>query len=187
MSNRSRFHPPQSLLAALLLAALLPSACAGGSSASAPSTSPATGPAGLVLPPGVAPIQFDVVEMTIKNKEFTIEVADNGDKTERGLMFRKSMPADHGMIFVFDIAKPYSFWMANTYIPLDIIYLDINGKVIAIHDRKPLDERGMAPPSPALYVIELNEGTANQLGLKLGDVVGVPGKYLKRGPVPVEN
>ena len=125
-------------------------------------------------------MHFDSVNATIKEKPFTLEIADTNEKRERGLMFRESMPADHGMVFVFEVADNYRFWMKNTLIPLDIIFLDNTGKVLDIERREPKDETGMGPDDPALYVIELNAGTAKTIGLTKGDHIELPQKILKR-------
>jgi len=120
------------------------------------------------------PIHFDSTTMTIKGKVFTVEVAATQAQEMRGLMYRNSMPEDHGMIFFLGEEQKISFWMHNTRIPLDIIFLDKDGKVLDIFNRKPLDDAGTGPDSPALSVIELNGGMANKLGLKKGDTVEVP-------------
>jgi uncharacterized membrane protein (UPF0127 family) len=117
--------------------------------------------------------------VTIKGKVFQLETALTEEEHARGLMLRPQMAADHGMLFVFDTPDTYSFWMHNTLIPLDIIFLDGSGKVVDIHTRKALDETGMPPRSPALFVIELNAGAAKEVGLTVGDVVSLPEKYLK--------
>ena len=125
-------------------------------------------------------MHFDTVSATIKGKPFTLEIADTDDKRERGLMFRKSMAADHGMIFVFEVADSYRFWMKNTWIPLDIVFLDAGGKVIEVEARKAKDETSMGPDEPAKYVIELNAGTAETIGLTKGDRIDIPEKLLKQ-------
>jgi len=127
-------------------------------------------------------IHFDTVSATIKDKPFTLEIADTQEKRERGLMFRESMPADHGMIFIFDVADKYAFWMKNTLIPLDIVFLDAHGKVIDIEPRQAQDETPMGPDEPESYVIELNAGAAKTLGLVKGDVIVLPEKVLKQTP-----
>jgi uncharacterized membrane protein (UPF0127 family) len=84
------------------------------------------------------------------------------------------------MLFLMPESNYHSFWMKNTLIPLDIIYIDAEGKIVDIHDRKPLDETGMGPAKPALYVLELNAGRSKAIGLKVGDTVAIPEKYLKK-------
>jgi len=101
-----------------------------------------------------------------------VEIADRPDTRERGLMFRKSMPGDEGMLFIFEYPQIQSFWMRNTYIPLDIAFISDNGRIINILSMKPLDEgpryRSLAP---ALYVIETNAGWFEANGIKTGDQV----------------
>jgi uncharacterized membrane protein (UPF0127 family) len=125
-------------------------------------------------------MQFDTVNATIKDKPFTLEIADTPAKRERGLMFRNSMPPDHGMIFIFEVADNYQFWMKNTLIPLDIVFLDAKGNVIEIEARKANDETSMGPNQPESYVVELNAGVAANIGLTKGDHIDLPQIVLKR-------
>jgi uncharacterized membrane protein (UPF0127 family) len=76
--------------------------------------------------------------------------------------------------------------MKNTLIPLDIIFLNARGTVVDIHHRKPLDETGMGPERPALYVIELNAGVTDAIGLKIGDHISLPENVLKGTPASSE-
>jgi uncharacterized protein len=115
-----------------------------------------------------------VVEMKIGNKEFVLEVAATAEARNRGLMRRDSMPADHGMIFVFTEEQPLSFWMRNTRIALDIIYLDRGGRVVSIKPMKPYDESSTPSDGPAQYAIEVNQGAAATAGVKVGDVLALP-------------
>ena len=117
--------------------------------------------------------------MTLKGKDYTMEDAQTDAQTERGLMYRDSLPEDHGMLFVMPEEKIWDFWMHETRIPLDIIFLDKSGKVLEIHNRIPMDETGRGPASPNLYVIELNLGMAGKIGLQKGDIVEIPKKYIK--------
>ena len=132
------------------------------------------------IPPATQPADVPVSEiqrkvtMAIGGKSFTLEVAANEGDRQRGLMYRKSLAEDRGMLFVFPEQRPLSFWMRNTLIPLDIIYLDRFGKVVSVSQMKPLDETGVPSGWPAKYAIELNEGTAKQLGVKAGDVLKIP-------------
>lgn len=166
----------------MTLCLLLPAACTADTTsapASAPATKPATGPATRVLESPPFPVAFESTDMTIKGKPFTVEIAKSDIQVQRGLMYRDSMPADRGMLFIMSAYEKTNFWMKNTRIPLDIIFLDKTGKVIDIHDRKPFDELGMGPDVPVQYVIELNEGMSQKIGLKKGDTVEIPAKYAK--------
>jgi len=145
--------------------------------ASKPTTTAASKPAVENEPYKVA---FDKVTMDIKGKPFTIELALTDEQEKRGLMYRDSLPADAGMLFVMPGEDTWSFWMHQTRIPLDIIYLDKTGKVLEIHAREPFDENGRGPADKALFVIELNMGTAEKIGLKRGDVVEIPKKYMPK-------
>jgi uncharacterized protein len=115
------------------------------------------------------------VDMRIGSRQYTLEVANTPASREKGLMQRDSMPADHGMIFVFDRERPLSFWMKNTRFPLDILYLDATGQVVSIHQMKPYDTRTQtASARPAKYAIELNVGEAAKAGVVAGDVLEIP-------------
>jgi uncharacterized membrane protein (UPF0127 family) len=114
------------------------------------------------------------VKMQIGSKMFTLEVADDEETRERGLMRRDSMPPDHGMIFVFDREQVLPFYMKNTRIPLDIIFVDKDGVVVAVKQMKPYDLSITSSDKPALWAIELNQGAAAAAGVKAGDLVTVP-------------
>jgi uncharacterized membrane protein (UPF0127 family) len=106
---------------------------------------------------------------------FQVEIADNDATRERGLMDRRYMAADHGMLFEFDRDAPVSFWMKNTYIPLDMIFISPSGVVTHIAaNAEPLSERVIPSGGPCVAVLELNGGTAASIGLKVGDKVRHP-------------
>ncbi|MCC6423243.1 MAG: DUF192 domain-containing protein [Phycisphaerales bacterium] len=115
-----------------------------------------------------------VVGMKIGSQTFQLEVADTDSTRERGLMHRDSMPADHGMIFIFDAPQELNFYMKNTRVPLDIIFLDENAKVISIASMRPYDWNTTSSGSPALYAIELNQGAAGRSGVAVGDQLHIP-------------
>jgi uncharacterized protein len=116
-----------------------------------------------------------VVPMRIGSETFQLEVANSGASRERGLMQRDSMAADHGMIFVFDEPRELSFWMKNTRIPLDILYLDETGQIVSIHQMKPYDTKTKTVSArPSKYAIELNVGRSAEVGAKVGDVLEIP-------------
>lgn len=114
------------------------------------------------------------VQMKVGTGNFTLEVADSDSTREHGLMKRDSLPEDRGMIFVFEEEDQRAFWMKNTRIPLDIIYVDAVGKVVSIHQMKPYDLTSTPSAGPAMYAIELNWGMAAKCGIKPGDVVEIP-------------
>jgi uncharacterized membrane protein (UPF0127 family) len=120
------------------------------------------------------------VQMDIGDKKFTLEVADRNDTREHGLMNRDAMPADHGMIFVFADEAPRGFWMKNTRIPLDILYVDSAGKVVSVKQMKPHDWNTVPSDSPAKYAIELNEGMAAKANAKPGLVLKIPATVVSK-------
>jgi uncharacterized membrane protein (UPF0127 family) len=111
--------------------------------------------------------------VNVGGKSFKVEIADTQEKQALGLMFRDSLPADEGMIFVFPNEAPRSFWMKNCRIPLDIMYFDKELKLVSISANTPPCKVSRCPsyPSkaPAQYVLELNAGTASLLGIGIGD------------------
>lgn len=123
-----------------------------------------------------AAAQWWTVPMQLGDKTFTLEVAATREAQQTGLMFRKTMPADHGMIFVFHDESPREFWMKDTYLALDIVYLTREGKVVSIHSLEPLNRAPVPSAGPAMYAVELNRGAALGAGLKAGDKVEIPAR-----------
>ncbi len=106
---------------------------------------------------------------------FKIEIAASEATREKGLMYRRFMPADRGMLFEFDHEAPVFFWMKNTYIPLDMIFIARDGSVTRVaDDAEPLSEAIVPSGGPCVAVLELNGGTAARIGLKVGDKVRHP-------------
>ena len=127
---------------------------------------------------------FTTSELTIVTaagpQKFKIEVALSDAQMEQGLMFRRSLAPDAGMLFDFKSPTNVTMWMKNTLIPLDMLFLDERGRIIDIHERAvPLSTDIIAGNAPARYVIELNGGTAARLGIKRGDQVTSP--YFAKG------
>jgi uncharacterized membrane protein (UPF0127 family) len=105
-------------------------------------------------------------------QSFQVEVADSDRERQYGLMCRRSLAADRGMLFLFPAARPQMFWMRNTLIPLDIVYIGANGRVVSIaRNVQPLDESGAPSMGAAQFVLELAGGRAGQIGLLPGDRV----------------
>jgi hypothetical protein len=111
----------------------------------------------------------------LKGERFTVELAETRDKQALGLMFRESMPDDHGMLFLFPREAKRSFWMKNTRIPLDIFYFDEDLALVSVSENTPPCRTQRCPnyPSdgPAKYVLELNAGKAAELGVRPGDLL----------------
>ena len=114
-------------------------------------------------------------QVVLNGERFTVELAETQQKRTLGLMFRDSMPDDHGMLFIFPAESLRSFHMKNTRIPLDILYFDEDLKLVSVaEDTQPCRTRRCpAYPSdgPAKYVLELNAGKAAELGLRPGDTL----------------
>ncbi len=104
--------------------------------------------------------------------DFTVELADDPEEVQTGLMNRESMAPDAGMIFDFGEPREANMWMKNTLIPLDMLFLDTDGTILAIaRDAVPGSLRRINPGVPVKGVLELNGGQAEELGIEPGDVV----------------
>lgn len=107
--------------------------------------------------------------------KFTVEVATTPGQLEQGLMFRHQLAPDAGMIFDFKTAAAVSMWMKNTWIPLDMLFVDPQGRIVNIHERAvPGSLETIDSGAPVRAVIELNGGTAARLGIRPGDRVIFP-------------
>jgi uncharacterized protein len=121
-----------------------------------------------------------MITLQIGRQTFTLEVADTEPVRETGLMNRDSMPANHGMLFVFDDEIAREFWMKNTRIPLDILFVDSNGKIVSIKSMKPYDLNTTPSDAPARFAIELNKGAADSAGIQVGDQLNIPASVQSR-------
>jgi len=118
--------------------------------------------------------KLDIVTATGVHK-FEVEIAKDEAARTLGLMNRRYMAPDHGMLFEFDRDAPQSFWMKNTYIPLDMIFISRSGIVTnVVANAEPLSERVIPSGPPCAAVLELNGGTAAAIGLKVGDKIRHP-------------
>ena len=107
--------------------------------------------------------------------QFSVEVMRGGPQRERGLMFRRFLPQERGMLFDFAIERPVMMWMKNTYLPLDMIFIGRAGKVVGLAENtEPLSQKIIPSGAPAYGVLEVNAGTAARIGLRIGDSVRHP-------------
>lgn len=113
-----------------------------------------------------------IVETASGDKSFTVEIADTDAKRSAGLMYRTDFPADRAMIFVFETVRPVVMWMANTPLPLDMLFVRRDGTVARIAEHTtPYSESMISSGEPVAFVIEINAGQAAESGIKAGDKV----------------
>lgn len=98
------------------------------------------------------------------------EVARTTDQRARGLMYREELPDGTGMLFVFEEMAPRSFWMRNTYLPLDIAFLDAERRIVDIQQMEPLDENFTDSSAPAMFALEVPQGWFARKGIEAGAV-----------------
>ncbi len=110
--------------------------------------------------------------LTIDGVRLNIEIVQDAESRQQGLMNREQLAEDQGMLFVFESTRMLSFWMRNTYIPLDIAFIDEGGKIVDIQRMEPLDDTtSYHSAAPALYALEVNAGWFKERGIKVGSQV----------------
>ena len=107
--------------------------------------------------------------LEIRGAVVWVEIARTEEQHARGLMFRKKLPEDAGMLFVYDEEDFRRFWMKNTYIPLSLAYIDSEGVIFQIEEMEPLDETSVVSMRPARFVLEVNRGWFRKHGVGIGD------------------
>ncbi len=135
------------------------------------SGAPALAQSPMILPVDPVPLTAMTAD---GERRFTIEVADDPVERSNGLMYREQMDVTHGMLFVFEETRQVGFWMKNTPMPLDLIFVDEVGVVAAILPGTPFSEAAISPGVPVRFVLELKQGTARSAGLKAGDRLSHP-------------
>lgn len=112
------------------------------------------------------------IETPSGERHFEVEVAATPSERSMGLMYRRDMPQDRGMLFDFGTAQPVSMWMKNTYVPLDMVFIREDGIVHRVAMRtEPHSERSISAGAPVRYVLEINGGVAETLGIVPGSRV----------------
>jgi uncharacterized protein len=130
-----------------------------------------------VLMPLAACSSDDALTVHTSKGDFTfkVEVVDTEESRAKGLMFRQELAGDAGMLFDFKASRPVSFWMVNTYIPLDMIFIRADGTVANVHvNARPQDPTGIPSDGPVMFVLEIAGGRSVEIGLKAGDTVDHP-------------
>lgn len=118
------------------------------------------------------PVEWITVDSTDGPRRFKVQVATKWSQQEKGLMFRKAMPPDEGMLFDFHQPSMQSFWMKNTFIPLDILFIRGDGTISSIaSNTKPLSLKSIRSPEPVRAVLEINGGRAAALKIREGGKV----------------
>jgi len=126
----------------------------------------------LLLPAAALAQALPVVELKAGMHLIRAEVAADYGSRMQGLMHRKALAPNAGMLFVFDQAAPHCMWMKNTYIPLSVAFLDAQGTIINIADMQPHSEQSHCAARPALYALEMTQGWFAQRGIKPGTKLG---------------
>lgn len=123
-----------------------------------------------------ADLEFETTPLTIDAAtgrfEFEVELATTAEQRRQGLMFRDSLDDDHGMLFDFGRTAPVTMWMRNTYVPLDMLFIDAGGQIRRIvENTQPLSDAVIGSGGPVRAVLELRGGVSAELGLRPGDQV----------------
>lgn len=105
-------------------------------------------------------------------KKIDVELAENNDERAQGMMYRKSMDDTRGMLFIFQNEEAQEFWMKNTIIPLDIMYVNSKNEIVRIYkNTTPLSEKPLPSEKPTLFVVEVRGGFTDKYGIKEGDLI----------------
>ena len=146
--------------------AVMLAACGSQPASNAPEPAPV---------PRTAQSGLDLARLTVRSGPrahvFTVEMARTAEQQERGLMHRRALGANEGMLFPFDPPRPASFWMRNTLIPLDLIFIRPDGTIARIATGVPESEAQIMVDEPLTAVLEIPGGRAAQLGIAAGDRV----------------
>jgi uncharacterized membrane protein (UPF0127 family) len=111
------------------------------------------------------------IPLYIHHKEIWVEVAKTPEERSRGLMGRKFLGKDEGMLFIFETEDYHGFWMKDTLLPLSIAFIDRDGRIVSITDMQPFILDSHLPPKPILYALEMNKAWFSSYGIKVGDQI----------------
>ena len=113
----------------------------------------------------------ELVPLRVGGIEIQVEIADDADERQQGLMYRESLGENQGMLFVYPEQRTLGFWMKNTLIPLDIAYIDREGRIVDIQQMEPQTTETHDSAAPAMYALEMNQGWFEANGIRIGDVI----------------
>ena len=116
----------------------------------------------------------EIINILIKDKSYSVEIARLPLERRIGLMNRDSLPVNHGMLFVFEYERHLSFWMKNTKIPLDIAFIERDGTITEIQNMLPYSLKSIKSKFPVLYALELSKGSFHKIGALQGDKIIFP-------------
>ena len=121
-----------------------------------------------------ARVTFLAADFQKVKAEIDVQIADFENERLQGMMFRKSLGENEGMLFIFERSEPRSFWMKNTFLSLDILYADENGTIISIHHRtEPLSTAPIRSGGDAMYVVETRGGFCGKYDIVDGDLISI--------------
>lgn len=114
---------------------------------------------------------MELVPLRVGGIEIQVEIADDADERQRGLMYRETLEENQGMLFVYPEQRILGFWMRNTLIPLDIAYIDREGRIVDIQQMEPQTTETHDSAAPAMYALEMNQGWFEANGIRIGDLI----------------
>lgn len=124
--------------------------------------------------------KIQTIDIYIKDVKFKVECAITKEEQQKGLMYRKKLDKQEGMLFVYDRYVRIPFWMKNTSIPLSIAFISDEGKILDIKDMKPFSQSPVYPQFSYMYALELNKGAFARINANVGDIVIFPEDLLKK-------
>lgn len=125
----------------------------------------------LCVSTALLPAELPQITLTMGKHTATAEVASTEPQRATGLMYRRMLPEDRGMLFIFPDAELHAMWMMNTYVPLSVAFIDRNGVIINIEDMQPQTQNTHAAARPAKYALEMNLGWFRKRGIKPGEKI----------------
>lgn len=114
-------------------------------------------------------LNLPTAEMSLGGQTLTLEIAETPATMSRGLMFRPTLPHDHGMLFIWPQAQPVAMWMKDTSVPLSVAFIDADFRILNIADMEPYSLRIHPSAGPAQYALEVNQGWFSEHGIAAGD------------------